>query len=414
MRILFFSHYFPPEGNAPATRTVEHCQRWVRAGHDVTVITCAPNVPNGIVYDGFKNRLWPQVESIEGIKVVRVWTWLAPNAGFVKRILNFVSYMVMAVWASLFWSKRPHVIVATSPQFFCGWAGVICSWLRWRPLVLEIRDIWPESILTVGAMKKGVIIRCLEVLERWMYRSAKHIVAVGEGYKQNILSKVPMDERVSVVTNGVDASVFEPREPDAEFIEKWGLTGKFVCSYVGTIGMAHGLDVTIRAAEKLKAMEETNIAFLLVGDGALRKSMQQQVDEKGLNEQIVFTGRLDKEAMPQVLASSSAMLVHLKKSDLFETVIPSKIFEALSMERPIVMGVKGESAEIVRRANAGIFMEPDSEDDLVDSLLKLKTDNRLLNELSSNGREFVSREYSRDVKANAMLDVLLETAGHKN
>ena len=218
MNILFFTHYFPPEGNAPASRTYEHCARWVAAGNDVTVITCVPNVPNGVSYEGFKNRFWPQVEEVDGIRVVRVWTFLAANAGNLKRIINYISYMFSAVFAALFWAKRPHVIVATSPQFFCGWAGVIASWLRWAPLVLEIRDIWPESIVTVGAMKKGIAVRILEYLERAMYRSARHIVTVGNGYRQNVESKAAVSGRISVVTNGVDATLFKPTEPSEEFI----------------------------------------------------------------------------------------------------------------------------------------------------------------------------------------------------
>lgn len=410
VKILFFTHYFPPEGNAPASRTYEHCRRWVEAGNEVTVITCAPNVPNGVVYDGYKNRLWPQIEEMDGIRVIRVWSFLAANAGFIKRILNFVSYMFSAIFAAIFWAKRPNVIIATSPQFFCGWAGVFCSWIKWRPLVLEIRDIWPESIATVGAMKKGMVFRFLEFLERRMYRSANHIVAVGQGYRQNVESKVNVKDRISVITNGVDPELFQPRQPSSELMGKWDLQGRFVCSYVGTIGMAHGLDVTIRAAEKLRELDVKDVVFLLVGDGAYRKVLEEQVTEKGLEDWIRFTGRLDKSQMPEVLASSDAMLVHLKKSDLFETVIPSKIFEALSMERPIIMGVKGESAEIIREANAGLFMEPDNEDDLVRNVVQMKTEPELMNQLRSNGRQFVSQHYNRNTKAEDFLDTLQSVA----
>ena len=166
------THYFPPEGNAPASRTYAHCKRWVAAGNDVTVITSAPNVPNGIVYDGYKNRLWPQHEVVDGINVYRVWTYVAANSGGTKRILNYVSYLFSAVLCFLFFCRRPQLLVATSPQFFCGCAGSICSWLKWCPFLLEIRDIWPESIVTVGALKKNsLLVRILERLEKWMYRS---------------------------------------------------------------------------------------------------------------------------------------------------------------------------------------------------------------------------------------------------
>lgn len=412
MRIVFFSHYFTPEGNAPASRTYEHCKRWADAGHQITVITCAPNVPDGVVYEGYKNRIWPQRETIDGVDVIRVWTYVAANAGNAKRILNFVSYMMSAVLCFLFFCRRPNLIVATSPQFFCGWAGTIASWMKWCPFILEIRDIWPESIVTVGALKNTSLpVRVLEVLEKWMYRSANHIVTVGNGYRDNVLSKVDVGNRISVVTNGVDPDVFSPQEPSPQFRTQHKLGDRFVCSYVGTIGMAHGLRVVVRAAKILKSMERDDIVFCLVGDGANRKQLEKEVQDSGLTDMVRFTGRLPKSDMPMVLASSDCLLIHLKKTDLFATVIPSKIFEAMAMKRPLVMGVEGESADIVQESGSGIAMESDNEQQLVDAVLKLKDDDQLRNQLCNNGREFVSKNYTRDSLAQKMLDVMEKVAG---
>jgi glycosyltransferase involved in cell wall biosynthesis len=409
MKILFFSHYFPPEGNAPASRTYEHCVRWVREGHDVTVITCVPNVPDGVPYEGYRNRFRQQKETHDGIEVIRVWTYLAPNAGFVKRILNFVSYMLMAIWAGLF-VKRPDIIVATSPQFFCGWAGVLTKFLRRRPLILEIRDIWPESITAVGAMKSGLLIRFLGWLEKRMYLSANHIVAVGNGYRDNIVAKVPVADRISVIYNGVDGQCFEPGEKDPEFLSRLGMTGRFVCSYVGTIGMAHGLETVLVAAEQLRSESNHQIGFLLVGDGARREALETECKQRGLEAWVRFTGRLDKADMPKVLASSDALLVHLRPCELFETVIPSKIFEAMAMQRPIIMGVKGESAEIVRKSGAGIDMVPGDAKSLVDCV-KMLQDDSFRESIASRGRGFVLNEFSRDAFAKRYLEVLTQYAG---
>lgn len=411
MRIVFFTHYFPPEGNAPASRTFDHCLRWVRAGHDVTVITCAPNVPNGVIYDGYRNRLWPQKESMEGIKVIRTWTYVAANAGGAKRILNYVSYMVSAVFTFLFFCQRPKVVIATSPQFFCGWAGVIASYLKWTKFILEIRDIWPESIMTVGAMKKGTVTRALEMMERMMYRSANHIVAVGQGYRDNIVGKANVSNRISVVTNGVDPEQFQPQKKSEPFLVAHGLAGRFVCSYVGTIGMAHGLEVTIRAARILKESGRDDIVFCLVGDGARRDELEQLASDEGVSGLVRFTGRLDKSEMPVVLASSDCLLVHLKKSELFETVIPSKIFETMAMQRPLIMGVRGESAEIVRKSGSGIDMEPDNERELVAAVLKLRDDPDYYESLCAKGREFVIAHYTRDVLAGRFLEIIESVGG---
>ncbi len=379
-------------------------------GTQVTVVTCVPNVPNGVPYAGYRNSIRNQHEVVDGIEVVRVWTYLAPNAGVLKRIINYLTYMFSAIWAGLF-VRRPDVIIATSPQFFCGWAGVVVQWIRRVPFVLEIRDIWPESITAVGAMRKGMATRLLEWLERKMYLAADHIVAVGNGYRDNVCSKVPVSDRISVIYNGVDGEAFEPSSRDEQLISSCGQTGRFICSYVGTIGMAHGLETVLNAAEILRSRGRTDIGFLLVGDGARRAPLEEECRARGLDDLVFFTGRLDKSEMPRVLASSDVLLVHLRSCDLFETVIPSKIFEAMAMERPIIMGVRGESAEIVRDSGAGIDMEPGNAESLVESVVRLRDDLELYQRLSRSGRDFVLSKFSRDAFAQRYLELLTDVVG---
>jgi glycosyltransferase involved in cell wall biosynthesis len=410
MHILFLTHYFPPEVNAPASRTYEHAVRWVRAGHRVTVITCNPNCPTGILFPGYKNRLRPQRELIDGIEVIRVWTYLAPNAGTVRRIINYLSYMLSSVLAGL-WVESPDIILATSPQFFCGWAGVILSRLQRRPFVLEIRDIWPESIETVGAIRFRPILRFLQFLERVMYRAADHIVAVGEGYRRKILEKVNIPERISVVMNGVDLERFCPQPVDSELRRRWNGEGKFVCAYVGTIGMAHGLDVVLEAAEKLRDSGRDDVVFWLVGEGARKEELEHEARRRGLDGRVIFTGRLPKEEMPRVIASADACLVHLRKTELFETVIPSKIFEMMAMGKPIIMGVRGEALRIVEEAGAGVAMEPESAESLLACIEKLRAGNFFPADYPQRVREYLQQNYSRDALAEKMLNVICESAG---
>ncbi len=413
MRILFFSHYFPPEGNAPASRTYEHCVRWVRAGNQVTVVTCVPNVPNGIPYDGYHNRWRPQRELVDGIQVIRVWTLLAANAGFIPRILNYLSYMCSAICVGLF-VKRPDVVIATSPQFFCGWAGAIVQFFRRVPFVLEIRDIWPESITAVGAMQLGFTVELLKWLERRLYLSADHVVTVGKGYRDNVMSKACVNDHISVIYNGVDGERFSPRPPDAEFRDRYGMRNRFLCSYVGTIGMAHGLETVLNAAEILKDSGRDDIGFLLIGDGARRETLERDALKRGLSDIVKFTGRLNKSEMPRVLSSSDTILVHLRRCDLFTTVIPSKIFETMAMQRPIIMGVRGESADIVRDAGAGIEMEPGNTDSLLSCLSQLSRDKDLYKSLTTKGRRFVLERYSRDTFAADYLRLFASLVVDKN
>ncbi|MFP4522847.1 MAG: glycosyltransferase family 4 protein [Fibrobacterota bacterium] len=405
MKILFLTHYFPPEVNAPASRTYDNTKRWVKAGHDVTVITCAPNCPDGVVYEGYKNKLI-QKEEIDGIKVVRLWTYLAPNAGTVKRILNYVSYMISAFLYCLF-MKKPDIMIATSPQFFCGWAGVLLRKVRRFPFVLEIRDIWPESIITVGAIKNKKIIGFLEWMEKYMYKTAGHIVAVGKGYKNNITSKNVPDEKVSVIYNGVDLSVYQKSDNGGKVREEFGLIDKKVVSYIGTIGMAHGLEVVLEAARKTKGKD---IVYLIVGDGARRKELQENAKKEGL-ENVVFTGRMPKDRMPEVWSAIDISLIHLKKSDLFKSVIPSKMFEAMAMEIPVIMGVAGEAGELVKESGAGVCMDPENAEELVEKIDDILGDEAKAKRLGENGRKFVEQRFNRDTLAEDYMRILEKVPG---
>ncbi len=408
MRILFLSHYFPPEGNAPASRVHALCKRWVRAGHDVTVVTCVPNVPAGRVYAGYRNKLW-QRETIDGIEVVRVWTYLAPNKGTVRRIANYVSYMVSATLRCVC-LKRPDVVIATSPQFFCGWAGVLVSRLKRRPLILEIRDIWPESISAVGAMRRGRLIRFLEWLELKLYAAATHIVTVGQGYRQQLIKKNIASDAISVVTNGVDRDVFSPRPPDTQLVTQYHLSGKFICSYIGTIGMACGLEVILRAGQLMKQRGRNDIRFLLVGDGAVRETLQDQAQQMGLDN-VVFVGRQDKGLMPAFLSISGCCLVHLRGTDLFKTVLPSKIFEAAAMARPIVLGVQGEAAQLVQRSGGGVCIEPENATQLADAVLQLADDPALAEQLGQAGHDFMTQHHDRERLAAHYLAIVERISG---
>ena len=246
MRILFFSHYYEPEVNAPASRTAEHCRAWVAAGHDVTVVTSAPNHPQGRVYPGYRNG-WFQTETIDGVRVVRIWTLLAANEGFARRILSYLSYLISAILA-LPRLPKANVIVSTSPQFFCGLVGLYAGPFKRAPWVLEVRDLWPESIVAVGAMRKGRAIRLLEWLEAFAYRRADAVVSLTRSFVPHIAERRGTAKGVVVFSNATDLGTFV-RSDGCAVRRALGLGGKFIGAYVGTHGVAHGLTTILDAAE---------------------------------------------------------------------------------------------------------------------------------------------------------------------
>ena len=405
MRILFLTDNFPPETNAPASRTHEHAKRWARQGHEVTVITGVPNFPSGRIHPGYRNRPW-QSEAMDGIRVLRVWTYITANEGFVRRTLDYMSFMVSAAIAGLF-VRRPDVIVATSPQFFTPCAGWVLSLLRARPFVFELRDLWPDSILAVGAMRETAAISLMRKLEYFLYRRARRIVSVTHSFKK-VLSGNGIDPRkIDVVPNGVDLALYLPGEKPSALLERWGLSGKFVAAYVGTIGMAHGLDCVLAAAERLRERED--IAFILVGTGAEHASLARRCEERGMRN-VIFTGAVSKAEVREYWKLCDAALVLLRDSSLFSHVIPSKMFEAMAMERAIVLGVRGESRAILEESGAGIAIAPQSADELAAAISTLAADPSLRARMGRAGRAYVAREFDRDRLADEMLEVLQGTA----
>ena len=402
MRILFLSHYFPPEVNAPASRTYEHCKQWVQDGHEVTVVTCAPNHPRGIVYDGYRNKLFQRAEK-DGIQVIRVWSYVTANEGFLKRTLNYLSYMLAAVCVAPFLSNF-DIVLSTSPQFFNGLAGYLVSRLKRVPWILEIRDLWPESIVAVGAITNRPVIRLLEGLELFAYRKADHLVVVTDAFKAHMMTRGIVSKKVTVIKNGVDFSLYKkPPYGALDLSRELGLEGKFVASYFGTHGMAHHLETILEAAYELR--EWKDIVFLLVGDGAERRRLVTMRDEMKLSN-VLMLDQQPKEKMPELWSLSSVSLVLLKKSALFKTVIPSKIVESMAMERPVILGVEGESAELVLSAGGGICIEPESSKDLAIQVLKLYRDHMLRQELGSSGRRYVLEHFDRRVLARRFADVM--------
>jgi glycosyltransferase involved in cell wall biosynthesis len=400
MRILILSHYYTPEVNAPASRTSEHSRAWARAGHQVTVVTCAPNHPRGKIYPGYKNRLFHR-EMVDGVEVVRLWTLLFANEGFVLRTLNYLSFLVAATAAAPF-LPEPDVIVSTSPQFFCGLAGRVLRAFKRRPWVLEIRDLWPESIVTVGAMRKGLAVRFLEALEANAYRRADGIVVVADSFVDHVAERRRRREAIHVIKNGVDLDLFRPGD-GAEIRERFDLGDRIVASYVGTHGMAHGLDTVLDAAALLR--DDPRIAFLLVGDGAERAGLAERAREMGLDN-IRIVGQLPKRDMPAVWSATDVSLILLRKRETFTKVLPSKMFEAMAMARPIVLGVEGEAAALLGAAESGLAVEPENAEALATAVRRLAADAELRARLGANGAEHVRRHYDRAALALRYIDVL--------
>ena len=406
MHILFLTDNFPPEGNAPATRTFEHAREWVKQGQKVTVITCAPNFPEGKLFDGYKNRFLSK-EMVEDIHVWRVKTYISANEGFIKRTIDFVSFMISSLFFGMF-VRKVDVVIGTSPQFFT----VISAWLlaifKRVPFVFELRDIWPASITAVGAMRGVWIINILEKLELFLYRQADLIISVTHSFKSSLKNRGVSANKIKIVLNGVDLERYSPlQEKDESLATKYELKNKFVIGYIGTHGLAHALENVIEAAERI--IKEENIRIVFAGGGADWSRLEKIVCERGL-ENIVMIPRQPKEQMPQVWSLCDISLVHLKDSPLFKTVIPSKIFESMAMGLPIIMAVPiGEATDIIEDYKAGIHVSPESPKELSEKFLELARDKDLVRILSYQSLN-AARNFDRKKLALEMLNYIKEVA----
>lgn len=400
MHILFVSDNFPPEMGAGAARTFEHAKRWVALGHQVTVLCAVPNFPEGRLFKGYKNRF--QSETMQGITVERVWTYMAPNAGFFRRTLDQASFMLSAI-ARAFFLPRPDVVVATSPHLLQSVSGYVISLVKRRPFVFELRDLWPDSIVAVGAMRESLLIRLLRKLEYFMYRRADKIVSVTQSFKHVLTSNGIPPERIAVVPNGTDLEMYEPGERPRDLEKRYGFDGKFVAAYVGTVGMAHGLVTLLDAAERLR--ERDDIRFMIVGAGATKDELVAIARSRQLTN-VVFTGAVPKCEVAPHWRLSDVALVLLRDLPLFEQVIPSKMFEAMGVGRPIILGVRGESRQILQASGAGVAIPPENAAELAGAILDIATNRERARAMGLAGQTFVRTHYDRDVLARRMLGEL--------
>ena len=400
MKILFITDNFPPEVNAPATRTYEHCMEWIKQGVEVTIITGTPNFPHGKVYYGYKNKFY-QKEKIDGIEVIRVWSYISSNSGFSKRVLDYFSFAFMAFWIGLF--QKHDIVIATSPQFFTTWAGWGISKIRRKPWVFELRDLWPESIRTVGAMKHERALDWLERIELALYKDSDRVVAVTEAFKDNLIQRGIDSEKIDVVTNGSNMDLFSHRKKDRDLLQSLNLENKFIIGYIGTHGMAHSLDFIVHSISKV---DDGDIHFLFIGDGSMKNKIMEIASELSLKN-ITFLEPVAKDEVPRYLSIIDISLAPLIKSDTFKTVIPSKIFESSAMQKPTLLGVEGQAQEIIEKYGAGLCFEPENEKDFIRKVLTLKND-KFLYKSCQKGCKQLALDFDRKKLANKMLKISKE------
>jgi colanic acid biosynthesis glycosyl transferase WcaI len=404
MRILYVTPNYLPEMGAGPGRVSELAREWVRAGHAVQVLAPVPNYPTGVVPPEFRGRWLFRETDRDGVDATRTWIYTAANKGKIRRSLAFASFAVVSTLAGVVATKRPDVIIGSSPQLLAAVGALSIGWLRRIPWIFEVRDLWPESIVAVGAMPaSSPIVRALGLVSSAMYRNADKIVVVTEASREELASRGIPEAKIAFIPNGVDLGRFVPCEAQVEDRQEMGGDARFVVSYLGAHGMAHDLGRLLDVAQRMRGRRD--VAFAFVGEGAERKALEERARRQGLDN-VRFLGVQPRERMPRLYAASDICVVPLRASELFTTVLPSKMFEIMGMARPIVLAVDGEARRLVERARAGRFVAPGDSDALHDALAELLADPSELLLYGRRGREFVEREFDRRVLASRYLAVL--------
>jgi len=410
MRILFLTQYCPPEVGAPQNRIFEFAKQLKKFGHEVTILTAMPNYPKGEIFEEYRGKKVVK-EEIDGIKIVRTSIYATKDKSFSKRLRNYLSFTFSSVFQGAKYIEKQDVIITESPPLFLGWSGYILSKLKGAKFIFNVSDLWPESAVKLGVLNNKLFIKMSTWLEEFCYRKASAVTGQTKGIVDNITSRGFDKKKVHLITNGVDAEFFKRENRDESFRNEIGVQNKFAVCYAGIHGIAQGLEVIIKAAEILKDNEE--IQFVFIGDGPEKNELIKLTEEKHLKN-VTFMPVQLKPQMPRIIASMDATVVPLKRLELFKGALPSKMFEALASELPIILAVEGEAEKLINDAEAGITVEPENAEKIAEAILKLYNDKTLSRQLGQNGRRYVMENYARETISRKLEKILFDLIEKNN
>lgn len=408
MKILFLTQYCPPEVGAPQNRIFEFAKELKKLGHEVSILTAMPNYPKGRIFDGYKGKVILK-EEIDGIPIIRTWIYATQKNSFIKRLLNYLSFTFSSVFLGAWKISKQDIIITESPPIFLGGSGYILAKLKKAKYIFNISDLWPESAIKLGVLKNRTLIRLSTWLEEFCYKKADLITGQTQGIVNNIIERGFDKSKIHLVTNGVNTALFNKDMYDDSFKIENDLADKFTVCYAGIHGLAQGLEVILETAKQLENYNE--ICFLFIGEGPEKEKLMGIAENEELKN-VKFLPMQQKKEMPRIIASMDATIIPLKKIDLFKGALPSKMFEALASQLPIILAVEGEAKKLIEEANAGICVEPENSAEIAKAIITLYKDPDFAKALGKNGRDYVCKHYSRKAITDRLNDKL--TALMKN
>lgn len=404
-RVLILTQYFPPETGAPQARLSEMSRRLVARGYAVEVLTALPNYPQGRIYDDYR-RKWYAVEELDGIRVIHAPIYPSRSARLVPRLASYFSFVFSSILFGLWLSRRPDVLICESPPLFLGISAIFLKTVFRCPLIFNVSDLWPESAVRMGMHNKKPLVAMATALERFCYRSSAAVTGQSLGIVSGVQAKC-QDKRVELLPNGCDCERFKPDHRSVPLREQHGLQDKFIVGYAGLLGVAQGIGAIVEVAERLRS--DQRIHFLIVGDGPEREQIQCELDRRGLPN-VSFTGWLDREQMPAMVASFDVGFVPLKY--FIPGALPSKIYETMACETPVLLACKGgDPQELLERARAGVCVDYDDADTIAESITRLADNPRERQQMGVNGRSYVLQHHQRHIIAERLAALIDDVTG---
>jgi lipopolysaccharide/colanic/teichoic acid biosynthesis glycosyltransferase/glycosyltransferase involved in cell wall biosynthesis len=403
MRILLLTQWFDPE---PTLKGLRFAQEIQRCGHEVQVVTGFPNYPDGKLYDGYRMRAAKR-EIIGGVPVVRLALYPSHDSSAAHRVLNYISFASLATVAALL-VRRPDVAYVYHPPATIGLPALVLKAVRGVPFVLDVQDLWPDTLAATGMLKNHTILHGVDRWMRCVYRAAAMVVVLSAGFREAVAGRGIPQRKIAVIHNWADESQIHVRREDPGRAKELGFAGKFNVVFAGTMGPAQALTTVLDAAELLR--DEPSIRFVLVGGGIEVDLLKAETNRRNLSN-VSFMARQPLHEIGEILGLADALLVHLKDDPLFEITVPSKTQAYLRAERPVLMGVRGDAAKMIQDAQAGLVFEPECPDQLAAAVLSLQgmtVEERRC--LAVNGSQFYRDNLSLDIGVQRFLGVLEQTA----
>ncbi|MGQ0763395.1 MAG: glycosyltransferase family 4 protein [Acidobacteriota bacterium] len=396
MRILFVTQIFPPEMGALPNRLYPFVRQMVAGGHKVSIATVMPNYPRGIVFPEYQGKRSVR-EEVNGCTIFRQLSYAAPrNKSRWSQLRSYLSFIPAAFQAGLRAGKL-DVVFVTSPPLFSVIPAIALAKLRRAKIVLDVRDLWPDELITYGAFREGSIaVQVLRIVERWAYRNADCITATTQAIVEVIAERGVSRENIFLLPNGADVELFHPLPAENPIAGEYDFGNRFVVMYSGLFGIKHSLEVFLEAAAKLQ--DQKDIVFFLLGNGARRDALVSQARQMKLDN-VIFGDERIVGQVPSLLARADVCFAAVRPEPYPRKVISVKVFEYLACEKPVVGALSGESARVLEESGGGIVVPPGDAHATAEAIRSLFHDHERRAAMGKAGRRYVDEHYSRSVWA---------------